>query len=244
MDIEVVKTFDNPFTRAQAVALRCHIGARCGRIQIERRNRLGKLVCVCDCGETIALTPKRFASGRVFECRSCQRWRRTPPEQKILGKDLYKSFMARGNDAYQRCENPNHKFYRYYGGKGKRFKFTSIKQYAVYCGLMVKHSGVDGDVDRVDNDGNYEPGNIRIISRKANMRNRSNTLMICGRPIGDIVEDLGYVYDTRTAKNVVNYVRYHKLTESGSPSSLDKLKTHLRDAVWARRLDETHETMH
>ncbi len=34
------------------------------------------------------------------------------------------------------------------------------------------------DLDRIDNDGNYEPGNLRLVERKINSRNRRRTAFI------------------------------------------------------------------
>lgn len=205
MDIEVVKTVEHNLSRAQVISVKSHLGARCGRIVIERRNRIGNLVCRCDCGETISLSPKRFSSGKVFECASCLKWRNTPVEQKFLGKSIYKSFLARGKDARRRCENPRSKDYKNYGSKGRRFKFKSIKEYALYCGSLALTGGSDLQVDRIDNDGHYEIGNVRLIDAKQNTRNRSNTFLFCGKPIADVVDELGFSYDVYTIRKARCY---------------------------------------
>jgi hypothetical protein len=45
-----------------------------------------------------------------------------------------------------------------YGGRGIEFNFTSLEQFALELGERptTKHS-----LDRLDNDGHYEPGNIK-----------------------------------------------------------------------------------
>lgn len=229
MDIEVVKTVEHNLSRAQVISIKSHLGARCGRIVIERRNRIGKLVCRCDCGETISLSPKRFSSGKVFECASCLKWRNTPVEQKFLGKSIYRSFLARGKCAQQRCENPNYKDYKYYGAKGKLFRFKSPKEYALYCGSLALSAGSDLQVDRIDNNGHYEIGNVRLITARENIRNRSNTFKYCGEPLADVIDKLGFAYDVYTIRKARMYFANNSRGRGrkDDPTAIEDLKLYL-----------------
>ena len=73
-----------------------------------------------------------------------------------------------------RCLNPNYPQYKDYGGRGisicERWK-TSFRNFISDMGPRP-----DGYViDRIDNDGNYEPGNCRWTDRKTSQRNQRNT---------------------------------------------------------------------
>lgn len=61
----------------------------------------------------------------------------------------------------QRCYNPNDKKYHLYGGKGVSIYFPwkkSFKEFFAYMGPKpTKHHSID----RINSDGNYEPGNVR-----------------------------------------------------------------------------------
>lgn len=79
----------------------------------------------------------------------------------------------------QRCGKPRSPHYRNYGARGIKVcdRWTVFANFAADMGPRP-----DGLVlDRIDNDGNYEPGNCRWTTRKANQRNRrDNRLLTCG----------------------------------------------------------------
>jgi hypothetical protein len=64
------------------------------------------------------------------------------------------------NNAKQRCTNPRHRSWKNYGGRGIKFLFVSFEQFLAEVGLKPK-SKRRYSLDRVHNEGNYEPGNVR-----------------------------------------------------------------------------------
>lgn len=72
------------------------------------------------------------------------------------------------NEKY-RCTNPKNKDWEDYGGRGIKFLFTSFEQFFAELGPRPspQHS-----VDRIDDDGNYEPGNVRWATASQQNRNR------------------------------------------------------------------------
>lgn len=79
------------------------------------------------------------------------------------------------NHMNQRCNFPNDISYRNYGGRGIQNKFKTLDGFRDYVinDLGIKTIGeIRGlQIDRIDNDGNYEPGNIRFITAKENCNN-------------------------------------------------------------------------
>lgn len=72
----------------------------------------------------------------------------------------------------QRCFNPRHPSYKRYGGRGitvcLEWRGTS-HAFLVYMG---PRPGPEYSIDRIDNDGNYEPGNVRWATREQQIANR------------------------------------------------------------------------
>lgn len=71
-----------------------------------------------------------------------------------------------------RCNNPRNIGYQNYGGRGIRVKFASLNDFRDYIINELKVDPRGLTIDRINNDGNYERGNIRFVSKAENNRNR------------------------------------------------------------------------
>lgn len=72
-------------------------------------------------------------------------------------------------NARQRCRNPSNPSYKYYGGRGIQFNYTSFESFLsdVGCKPSSKHK-----LDRIDNDGHYEIGNVKWSTNTESNLNR------------------------------------------------------------------------
>ena len=79
-------------------------------------------------------------------------------------RDTYRQMTAR-------CTKPHHKAWKNYGGRGIKVYFTpdGFVNYVINV-LHIDPRGLT--IDRIDNDGNYEPDNIRFVTKSENNKNR------------------------------------------------------------------------
>lgn len=71
-------------------------------------------------------------------------------------------------NAMYRCTHPSAPRYRHYGGRGIEFRFSSFGEFYAEVGPRPsnKHS-----IDRINNDGHYEIGNVRWATQKQQVAN-------------------------------------------------------------------------
>lgn len=125
------------------------------------------LVKCAGCGRVQWTLLSNLTRGISAGCQNCSQ----PPP--LYPHWLYK----RASAAKQRCTNPRCPEYRNYGGRGIRFAFDSPKAMAEWIVLNLGIPGREYELDRIDNDGAYAPGNLRWIDRAGNAGNRRLTVL-------------------------------------------------------------------
>lgn len=137
---------------------------------------------------------KRMRDGRTSWCRQCYAERNRPPAKRKKprppGYTVWIGMMIR-------CNNPKSQAYDRYGGRGIKVHPTwqgrgGFEHFIAYMG---QRPSPEHQIDRIDNDGNYEPGNVRWATAKQNSRNRrtSRHLTVNGetRTIAEWAEIIG-----------------------------------------------------
>ena len=77
-----------------------------------------------------------------------------------------------------RCYMPNHNSYKNYGGRGIVVCDAWRNSFASFLSDMGKRPSENHSLDRINNDGNYEPGNCKWSTAKDQARNRRNSLLV------------------------------------------------------------------
>jgi len=153
------------------------IGRRFGRLTVLRRApkrppcRKPRLICLCDCGnETdVRATDLRRTDGR--EVRSCgclakPHGMRNAPEYRAW------------NGLIRRCECPTNKDFHKYGGRGVRVCQRWRESFAAFYADMGPRPSPRHSIDRIDNDGHYEPGNRRWATVTQHGNNRRTNVLV------------------------------------------------------------------
>ena len=149
-------------------------------------------LCRCDCGAEREVQASRLRSGAAFSC-GCYASELRSERNRTHGlsqSPLYTTWCS----MIARCENPNVMAFRNYGGRGIKV----CERWRSSFELFVQDMGPrpEGtEVDRIDNDGDYEPSNCRWTTRKAqtnNMRkNRHLTAFGKTRTVSEWADELG-----------------------------------------------------
>ena len=133
--------------------------------------------CICDCGKETIVNGSDIQSRHTQSCGCLQRVK-TSKTNKTHGLSHTRIHNI-WQGIKQRCLNPNRKIYKNYGGRGIQIcnewktNFMSFYNWAMANGYNDTLS-----IDRINNDGDYEPSNCRWITQKEQNRNTSQNLLI------------------------------------------------------------------
>lgn len=82
------------------------------------------------------------------------------------------------NNIKHRTNNKNYALYKHYGAKRISMYepwFNSVESFYLWC---TSNGWVHGlDIDRINNNGNYEPSNCRFVTREVNCSNRVGSII-------------------------------------------------------------------
>ncbi len=76
-------------------------------------------------------------------------------------------------DARRRCEQPSRANYHLYGGRGIKFLFNDFDEFYSVLGKRPDNC----TLDRINNNGHYEPNNVRWATRSVQMKNRRKEII-------------------------------------------------------------------
>jgi hypothetical protein len=121
-------------------------------------------LCRCDCGKEITVLGTHLISGNT---KSCGCLKRGP-----MADCRYTAEYIAWRDAIQRCYNPKIKRYKDYGGRGIRMCNEWRDDFRSFLSHIGKKPVKSLTLDRIDTNGDYEPGNVRWATKATQSRNR------------------------------------------------------------------------
>jgi hypothetical protein len=152
--------------------------------------------CICECG-VVCEKANRSLAGGVKSCSPACGVSASNTARAIHGMWKSKEYQTWAS-MKQRCTNPNSMHYPTYGGRGITVHPAWIDNFEQFLVDVGRAPETALSLDRINNDGNYEPGNVRWATRKEQSNNRRETISaeIEGRtlPLADLAREYGVAY--------------------------------------------------
>lgn len=167
-------------------------GLRFGRLLVlsyAGQNDKGRSLwlCQCDCGQETTAIGKYLLNGDKQSC-GCLHKEQLADRNRTHDLSRHPLYGVWAT-MISRCTNPAFKSYKDYGARGIRVFdgwLHSFPAFLEYVSALPDYGTPTLTLDRIDNDGNYEPGNLRWATRSTQRRNKRKPLTLiafCGQSL-------------------------------------------------------------
>jgi hypothetical protein len=159
----------------------CLIGKRFGSLTVQARassNRDGKarFTCLCDCGRASVVYGRCLVTGHTRSC-GCARAAATAALFTTHGMKRSVEYRTWGH-IKTRCLNARNPAFPRYGGRGIAVCERWASSFPAFYEDMGPRPSPKHSIDRIDPNGNYEPGNCRWALPGQQNSNRSSVRIV------------------------------------------------------------------
>lgn len=123
--------------------------------------------CRCGCGSECEVSAKHLRGGSTRSCGCLANGNPTHGATRTPEFAAWQSML-------HRCRNPNNRFYSHYGARGIRVCERWTEAFENFLADMGPRPAAGMSLDRINNDGNYEPGNCRWATSATQGANKRN----------------------------------------------------------------------
>lgn len=132
---------------------------------VPKKSKQLRWLCRCDCGEMTEVESYDLRHGKTKSC-GCKQHAGT---HGMSGSPEYSIWAG----MLQRCNNPYKTEYKYYGGRGIKV-CSEWHTFENFYRDMGPRPSVTHSLDRIDCNGDYEPGNVRWATAFEQWQNRES----------------------------------------------------------------------
>lgn len=152
---------------------------RYGRLSVDAddqtRGRKAKWRATCDCGNVVYVRADGLKNGHTQSC-GCLRLDAIKSQNGLSKHPLFVIWCG----MVARCTRPgpNQHNFSYYGGRGISVCERWLRSFENFLADVPPRPSDDHQIERIDNNGNYEPGNVCWATRKEQGRNKRNNVIV------------------------------------------------------------------
>lgn len=159
--------------RVGNVALADSVANRLGPLRFHHVDKNGNhyWVYLCSCGVEIIVAKHNWSSGHTKSCGCLQR-EQTAKANTSHGESIGVPEYRAWRNMLDRCGNQRRKDYKHYGGRGISVCSRWRDSYKLFLSDMGRKPSADHSLDRIENNGNYCPGNCRWATKTEQLKNR------------------------------------------------------------------------
>lgn len=191
-------------------------------------NRIGKYyyaTCQCNCGNSKQVRQDSLLNGDSRSCGYLQK-EEAGSRLRTHGGSDHKLFQ-RWFDMNRRCYSKRRKDYKHYGGRGitvcEDWYYDNPHGFNNFLNDMQDSYAEGLELDRIDNDGNYEPSNCKWSTRSEQVINR--------RFLEDSIGIPKFLCDGEEVLHLADMAKKYGLTPRKLQDRLDKLGWSLERAL-------------
>lgn len=156
--------------------------ARLAVVRVHGKAARGSITweCQCDCGKAVVVIGSHLRSGNTKSCGCLN-------VEGIIARSTTHGHSRKGRitsefhtwaSMIKRCSNPAADDYQRYGGRGISVCERWANSFETFLSDMGPKLSPKHSIDRINNNGNYEPGNCRWLTEKDQQRNRRDNRQV------------------------------------------------------------------